>query len=82
MFNDEIVRIIRTAVPIAVGGFLTWLATRWNFVLSDATNEALILVAVGVLQQAWHLLGTWLERLNPLFGWLLGMPKSRTAEGS
>ncbi len=66
--SDPIVRAIRTVVPTAVA----ILVANFPFLDGVFNTDALIGVAIG----AYYLLAAFLEnRVHPLFGWLLGMPK-------
>ena len=72
MLNDTIVRLIRTYVPILIGTAISYLP--W---LTDVINtEPLIVLTIA----AYYTLGAWLETIHPAFGWLLGIPKTKTVE--
>ena len=66
MLHDYIVRLIRTWVP----ALIAWLASKGIDLGVDLTAVvfALYYALVAFLE----------ERVSPWFGWLLGVPKSRT----
>jgi hypothetical protein len=67
--SDEIVRAIRTYVPLLVGG----LVANLPFLDGVINTDALVLAVVGLYYTA----AAVLERWYPWFGWLLGRPKTR-----
>lgn len=72
--TDLVLARIRTAVPVAVGALLTWLATRYAVVLDESTSAAVVAGATGLCAALWHALATALEKRWPSAGWLLGHP--------
>lgn len=78
MLSDQIGREIRTWVPVGVGIGLTFIARTLGLVIDEATSASLTLLFVGIVQAMYHLAAAWLESINPIFGWLLGVPKSKT----
>ena len=73
MIHDTIARLIRTWVP----GAVAWLAgtlglsAEWS---ADTTVAVTALIFAG-----YYALAAFLEeRVHPAFGWLLGLPKSRS----
>ena len=70
MLRDEIERGIRTYVPAAVGFLFSLWPPLADFVKID--GQALTLAAIAVFYAAAALL----EKVHPVFGWLLGKPKS------
>lgn len=74
MFNDTIVSLIRTWIPIAVGFVVVQLA-GWG-IEADASvlNQAIIPIVSG----AYYAVARALEKVHPFFGWLLGAPKTPT----
>ena len=78
MLNDTVTRSIRTAVPIGVGALLTWLAATLHIVLSPSSEAALTLLATAVVSTGYYELVTLLEKWQPLFGVLLGVPAKPT----
>ena len=77
-FSDNIVRSIRTWVPIGVGIGLAWLARIVGIVIDEQSSVAVQTVATLIAQGVYHDLAVWLEKRIPAFGWLLGIPKSHT----
>ena len=64
-FSDAFVRVIRTAVPAAVG-----VAASLGFDIDAAWLTGAIIVG-------WNVLGNFLEtKVDSVFGWLLGMSKA------
>jgi hypothetical protein len=79
MLNDQITREIRTWIPIAVGVGLTFLSRALGLVIDEATSAAVTLLFVGIAQALYHLIAAELEQhVWSGFGWLLGVPKSKT----
>jgi apolipoprotein N-acyltransferase len=76
--SDAAIAVIRTFVPALVGTFLTWLATN-GVSLPDDASTALITFLVALFTALYYAAITFLERkVNPNFGWLLGLPKAPT----
>jgi hypothetical protein len=73
--NDLIPSLIRTYVPIGVA-FIVGLLTDNGVVVSDETSTAAVLAISGVAGAVWYAAARWLEGVNPMFGWLLGSPKT------
>lgn len=73
--NDLVVSFIRTYVPIAVGTFLSWLATK-GLEIDAQTGAGLIAFLTGVLIAAYYGVVRFLERSWPAFGILLGSKKT------
>lgn len=60
--SDLAVSFIRTWVPVAVAGVLTWVGRRWGIVLPEKMSaEATGWVVVGVTV-VYHAAARWLER--------------------
>jgi len=68
--------IVRTLVPLIVGGVLTWAATA-GLELDDKFEGALTAVLYGVLTAAYYVAVRIVEvYVTPKLGWLLGAAKS------
>lgn len=72
--NDQIVSLIRTWVPLAIG----WGASRLLAAGIDIDETALTTALVPAITAAYYGLARLLEKLHPFFGWLLGVPKQPT----
>jgi hypothetical protein len=66
--NDYIVSLIRTWVPVAVGGALTWLASRTGIVLDENTSAMAATVAVALVTTAYYTAARSLEQKWPRLG--------------
>ena len=70
-----IIGTIRTFVPTVVGIALTFLFDKWGLDLAQYSDQITLLVT-GFVVSAYYILATTLERkVNPFFGWLLGIPR-------
>lgn len=72
MFNDFLISVIRTAVPVAVGAVLAWLASRAGIILDADSSAALTASAVAVAVAVYYALARALETRWPWLGVLLG----------
>lgn len=74
MFYTIIIATIRTVVPAVVGAAAAWITTRFGVTLSDDLVGGWT-AAIGLAVTAgYYSLVTLLERrVNPAFGWLLGV---------
>lgn len=70
--SNVLVSFIRTWVPILVGSVITWLATRYNFVLPENLTVELTVLATGAVIGAYYGILRLLEQKWPWFGKLLG----------
>ncbi len=76
MLHDPIIALIRTFVPTAIGAFLAWAAAKGVGVDENA-SAVLTAFFVALATALYYAAVTWLERkVDPLFGWLLGLPKA------
>ncbi len=75
MFHDTLIALIRTFVPAAVGSVIAWAVAHGVGITDDvATQLSAVLVTLCIM--LYYALVTALERrVNPAFGWLLGVPK-------
>lgn len=81
MFSDTIIALIRTFVPAAIGSAIAWGIDRGVTIDTD-TQTQLTAALVTVCITLYYALVTVLERkVNPAFGWLLGMPSAPTYSG-
>ncbi|ABP54031.1 hypothetical protein [Salinispora tropica] len=72
MFNDFLISIIRTAVPVAVGAVLAWLASEAGIVLDADSSAALTAGTVAAVVAVYYALARALETRWPWLGVLLG----------
>lgn len=76
-FNSQIVSLIRTVVPVAVGQLLTWLATKGVLDETGEISAALISMFTIVFTSVYYALARLLEVfVSKKFGWLLGVAKA------
>jgi hypothetical protein len=64
----------RTGIGIVVSGLLTWLAAKQHVVISQATHDQLIVVAMAVIGVGYYAVVHALERRWKWVGLLLGVP--------
>ena len=76
--HDSAIAIIRTAVPSLVGTLFAWLLAQ-GIDFPDDVKGAVVSFFVALCITGYYSLVTWIERkVNPAFGWLLGVPKAPT----
>ena len=81
MLNDPIIAIIRTLVPSAVGAAIAWGAAK-GIGIDEETSATLTTALVAICTALYYAAVTWLERkIDPAFGWLLGVPKAPSYNG-
>jgi hypothetical protein len=69
-------------VPSLVGLLVSWLAVR-GFELNAETQAGLVTLLTTAIITLYYSLVTLLERkVNPAFGWLLGMAKAPTYDAT
>ena len=78
MLNDQIVSLIRTVVPVAVGAFLTWLTTELGVGVAEDAGTALTVGLVGLFTALYYTLARVLEQRWPWLGVLLGSRRQPT----
>lgn len=66
---------IRTAVPVAVGQVVAWLALI-NVALSADAQTGLSTFLGGLITAVYYLVVRWLENHVSWFGWLLGLAQA------
>lgn len=71
--SDVIISLVRTYVPLAVGGGLSWAATRLG--IADFDSSGVEAAAVLFVSAAYYALARLLERKWPVFRFLLGVPR-------
>ncbi|WP_025620137.1 hypothetical protein [Salinispora cortesiana] len=87
MFSDFLISVIRTAVPVAVGAMLAWLASKTGIVLDADSSATLTASAVALAIAVYYALARALETRWPWLGVLLGRRAkpvyevSRTSKG-
>jgi hypothetical protein len=70
--NDYFLSLIRTAVPVAIGALVSWLAVEHGIVVPEGlTNEATIWLTGGVVTLYYGVVRA-LEKRWPRIGILLG----------
>ncbi|NQX36240.1 hypothetical protein [Herbiconiux sp. VKM Ac-2851] len=74
--NDTITAYIRTYVPYGIGAALAWLLATIGLDLTGDFQIALIALAVVLVTNAYYLAVRLLERVLPILGVLLGIPKT------
>lgn len=76
--SDLIVSWIRTAVPVAVGAVLTWLASRFGVVVDEQSSAGLTVGLVALFTGLYYAVARALEHRWPVLGVLLGAPRQPT----
>jgi len=72
--NNFVVSLIRTYVPVIVGGVVSWLTAKG--VAVDPQDAVTLAVALtGIVSAVYYFVVRWLENRWPKFGWLLGQAK-------
>jgi hypothetical protein len=80
MFHDMLIAVIRTFVPSVVGIAIAW-AIDHGLAIPEDVQMQLSAALVALCITLYYSLVTLLERkVNPAFGWLLGVPKAPTYE--
>ena len=76
-FNNQIISLIRTIVPVIVGQVMMWAAAQ-GIVDSTGQISALLITGLTVLFTAiYYWVIRFLEtQVSSKFGWFLGVPKS------
>lgn len=81
-FGTLAASIIRTVVPILLGGFISWLATM-GIQFDPATSEAIvngtIILLSALVMAAYYVVVRIIEQRWPAFGVLLGLKKAPVA---
>lgn len=72
MVNDFLISFIRTAVPVAVGAVLAWLASKTGIILDADSSASLTAGVVAVAVAVYYALARALETRWPWLGVLLG----------
>lgn len=81
MLHDPIIALIRTFVPSLIGAAMAW-ATAKGFGIDETTSASLSAALVAICTALYYAAVTWLERkVDPAFGWLLGVPKAPSYNG-
>lgn len=73
--SNQLIGLIRTWVPIAVGAGISWLATL-GLNIDAETQAASVVALTGVIQAAYYTVVRLLESKYPAVGWLLGSAKT------
>lgn len=76
--GDLATSLVRTAVPVLVGGAATYAATKWHIVLSPSSQTGAIVVVGAVAINGYNTGVRALEHKWPRLGWLLGIAKAPT----
>lgn len=78
-FNQQVVSIIRTFVPVLVGQVITWLAVTGVLDSDGTISAALITIFTLSFTTLYYALARFLEvKVSSKFGWLLGVAKAPT----
>lgn len=84
--SNYFVSLIRTWVPLGVGGLLTWLARTHDIVIDETATATTVTAVTGIVTGAYYSIVRLLEvRVSGGYGWLLGAakkPKYPTTETS
>ena len=76
MLREPLIAAIRTGVAVAVGFLVTFMISK-GFVLPDDLKSNLNVVILTLVTSAYNYAVILLERhVHPLFGVLLGVPKT------
>ena len=76
-FNQQVVSIIRTFVPVLVGQLITWLAAYGIMDSNGAVSASLITLFTIGFTTLYYAVARFLEvKVSAKFGWLLGAPKA------
>lgn len=76
-FNETIISIIRTFVPLLVGQVMTWAATLGVLDANGEVSAALITLFTVLFTTLYYALVRVLEtKVSSKFGWLLGAAKA------
>jgi hypothetical protein len=78
--GDLILSYIRTYVPIAVGGVLSWLAVTFGVVVPEDASGALTVALTGILIAVYYGVVRALESRWPWVGRLLGAARTVSYE--
>lgn len=73
--NDKIISLIRTYVPLLVGGLIAWLGSLSVDVGQDA-QVGLTVALTGLITAVYYTVARALEDRFPQVGYLLGIPKA------
>ena len=69
--NSFVVSLIRTNVPIVIGGLIAWLVSL-NVQVPEGSEEGLVVGVTGLIIAGYYTLVRALEKRWPSFGILLG----------
>jgi hypothetical protein len=73
--SNQLTGLIRTWVPIAVGGVISWFATV-GLNIDGETQAASVVALTGIIQAVYYTVVRLLENKIPAIGWLLGSAKT------
>jgi len=73
--SDHIVSLIRTYVPLFVGGVLTWLGNEAGIILEGEASTTLTTGVTALVVAVYYTAARLLEKVHPAFGVLLGATK-------
>lgn len=76
--SDEIVSLIRTYVPLAVGAALVWLANTAGIKITEDESAGLTAGLTALTAAGYYALARWLESRWPWLGKLLGTSRRPT----
>jgi hypothetical protein len=75
--SDLVVSWIRTGCAVLAGALITW-AVRQGLIADASVQGPLTEVLVVGITAAWYFIVRVLEKVNPAFGFFLGVPKAPT----
>ena len=74
-FNDYMLSLVRTWVPLVIGAGLTWAGQRWGIVLPEDLSTETAIAVTGVAVGLYYGAVRALEMRWPWFGKFLGASK-------
>lgn len=74
-FNDYVLSLIRTVVPVAIGAALTWGGRKWGIVLPEDLSAESTIAITGLVVAAYYAAVRALEMRWPWVGKFLGASK-------
>ena len=78
-FNNQVISIIRTFVPVLVGQIITWLATQGVLDTTGEISSLLITTFTLLFTTIYYAIVRLLEeKVSSKYGWLLGVAKTPT----
>lgn len=73
VISNLLLSMVRTLVPAAVSGIVSWLATRWGVIVDEETQSGLLVLFSGLVFGVYYFVVRMLETyVAPKFSWFLG----------